>query len=186
MEKLAWCAGPRSFENFPIIRKTRPMTTTVVHYRCPSPFLLPAMNRAPFILRVPGCPLTRSLPHSSFPVPASGSPVNFGHTSQRVVQNGICAHHCSVPRVVIAANRRPVAHTGHEPRQFGNETRVAVTGGAVRQGSESHRYLSAAVATRHRRVERCARHRRAIGPRRQPSEFSRDLHPLKGNCANCR
>jgi tetratricopeptide (TPR) repeat protein len=58
----------------------------------------------------------------------------------------------------------PVAHTGHEPRLFGNETRVAVTGGAVRHGSESHRYLSAAVATRHCRVERCARHRRAIGP----------------------
>jgi hypothetical protein len=80
-----------SFENFPIIRKTRPMTTTVVQYRCPAPFLLPAMNQAPFI-HPSG---SRSSAHPlSAPFILPGSPVNFGHTSQRVVQNGICTQVC--------------------------------------------------------------------------------------------
>ncbi len=49
----------------------RSMTTTVVPYRCPSSFLLPARNQAPFIVPVPACPRTRSapfvLPGSRFP-----------------------------------------------------------------------------------------------------------------------
>jgi hypothetical protein len=75
------------FGNFPIHRTTRP-----IH---PS-----------------DCLLSGSLPHSFHPsrFPAPGSPVDFGHSSRRVAQNGICTHLTCVGPCVLPMTQGPPVH----------------------------------------------------------------------------
>ncbi len=115
-------------ENSPSVASYRSrMTTTVVQYRRPSSFLLPAVNQAPFILPssrfpahqfaapliLPGSWLTSSLHHSFFPVPGSRLTRSLHHSFFPVPGSPVL---CTIHSSQFPVPGSPVLCTIHSSR----------------------------------------------------------------------